>query len=235
MVWGCSSGGVFPHRFRWRRVLRADAGAVWPDPGCLISTIVGYHPAAELTAGLGPERPPPAAAPRVSSPTDQFPIRFSMSCRRPLTRHPCVAECRPRRSAGALGSVTRGRRSPDGRTASRTRERYSFERPWRPPHSVHREFAQRRNQMQGTTSMTERPIRRPTQRAVSDYSQLLLSVQARGLFRRRYAYYTIKIAALLASLTGVVVAFAVLGDSWAQIGGGSRVGRRAHPDRVPQP
>ncbi len=72
--------------------------------------------------------------------------------------------------------------------------------------------------MQGTTSITEQPSRRHPPRPASEYSQLLMSVQARGLFRRRYAYYTIKIVALLAALTGVAVAFAMLGDSWAQLG-----------------
>ena len=72
--------------------------------------------------------------------------------------------------------------------------------------------------MQGTTSVAERAVRPRSPRPASDYSRLLLSVQAAGLFRRRYAYYAVKITLLLAALVGSWVAFALIGDRWAQIG-----------------
>ena len=72
--------------------------------------------------------------------------------------------------------------------------------------------------MQGTTNVTEQPVRHRSPRAASDYSRLLLSVQAAGLFRRRYLYYTVKIAVLVVALAATGVAFAVIGDSWAQMG-----------------
>lgn len=71
--------------------------------------------------------------------------------------------------------------------------------------------------MQGTTSIAERPVRHRPPRPASDYSQLLLTVQATGLFRRRYLYYTVKITLLVAALAGIWVAFSVIGNSWTQM------------------
>ena len=48
--------------------------------------------------------------------------------------------------------------------------------------------------------------------------------QDADLFRRRYAYYAVKIGALLCALIGVWVAFAMIGDSWAQLGVAAALG-----------
>jgi hypothetical protein len=56
--------------------------------------------------------------------------------------------------------------------------------------------------MHGTTSISgHRPARGPG-RPVSDYSQLLQSVQAAGLFRRRYGYYAVKLTVLADRFSG---------------------------------
>jgi len=52
----------------------------------------------------------------------------------------------------------------------------------------------------------------------TDYSSVLKSVQALGLLKRRRASYVAKIAVLLIALAGCWVAFAFLGDHWAQLG-----------------
>jgi fatty acid desaturase len=72
--------------------------------------------------------------------------------------------------------------------------------------------------MQGTTSSTGHRTLRGAARPVSDYSQLLQSVQAAGLFRRRYGYYAVKLTVLAAALVGVGVGIIVAGDSWVQLG-----------------
>jgi fatty acid desaturase len=71
--------------------------------------------------------------------------------------------------------------------------------------------------MQGTVTRVERPVHRRTPRPPSDYSRLLLAVQAAGLFRRRRVYYTVKIILLATVLAGVWAAFVILGNSWMQI------------------
>jgi fatty acid desaturase len=71
--------------------------------------------------------------------------------------------------------------------------------------------------MQGTTSSTGHRAPRGAARPVSDYSQLLQSVQAAGLFRRRYGYYTAKLTMLAGALVGVGVGFASAGDSPVQL------------------
>jgi fatty acid desaturase len=67
-------------------------------------------------------------------------------------------------------------------------------------------------------SVTERPSRLRPPRTASDYSQLLRVVQGADLFRRRYGYYAVKIGIIIAALAGVWVAFALIGDRWAQLG-----------------
>ena len=71
--------------------------------------------------------------------------------------------------------------------------------------------------MQDPTSIAEPPARRRSPQATTEYSQLLSTVQATGLFRRRYLYYTFKLTVLLAALAGTGAAFVVIGRSWAQI------------------
>lgn len=68
------------------------------------------------------------------------------------------------------------------------------------------------------TQTVAAPSSRPvSHRAVTEYAALLAVVQGAGLLRRRYTYYAIRLAALLLALGGVGVAFAFIGDSWAQI------------------
>ena len=57
----------------------------------------------------------------------------------------------------------------------------------------------------------------PRVHAVSDYAELSKRIQAAGLLRRRYAYYWIRITALVATFIGVWVAFGLLGNSWFQL------------------
>ena len=71
--------------------------------------------------------------------------------------------------------------------------------------------------MQDPTSIAEPPARRRSPRTITEYSQLLSTVQATGLFRRRYLYYTVKVTVLLTALAGTGAAFVVIGRSWAQI------------------
>lgn len=59
--------------------------------------------------------------------------------------------------------------------------------------------------------------RRRTPRPPSDYSQVLQTVQAQGLLQRRYLYYVVKLTLLLVAFAGVWVAFAFIGNSWAQM------------------
>ena len=58
--------------------------------------------------------------------------------------------------------------------------------------------------------------RRPD-RPATDYSQVLQAVQTAGLMDRRYTYYAVRLAILLAALGGVWVGFAFIGDSWVQL------------------
>ena len=67
------------------------------------------------------------------------------------------------------------------------------------------------------TNIAEVPVRRRSQQPPSEYSQLLSAVQATGLFRRRYLYYSAKIVMLLVALAGIGAAFALIGHSWAQL------------------
>jgi fatty acid desaturase len=53
--------------------------------------------------------------------------------------------------------------------------------------------------------------------AASDYSALLHRAQTLGLMSRRYGFYATKILALLTILAGIWVAFAFIGDHWAQV------------------
>jgi len=52
----------------------------------------------------------------------------------------------------------------------------------------------------------------------------LASVQSLDLMRRAYAYYAIRIAMLAVALTGVWVAFALIGNSWIQMGVAAALG-----------
>jgi fatty acid desaturase len=56
------------------------------------------------------------------------------------------------------------------------------------------------------------------QRDASDYSVLLKSVQSLGLLERRYLYYVMRSALLLLALAGCWAGFALIGDSWLQLG-----------------
>jgi fatty acid desaturase len=68
------------------------------------------------------------------------------------------------------------------------------------------------------TTALDRPARsRTSDRVASEYSTLLHSMQKEGLMRRRYGYYAVKGLLLLAALAGVWVAFAFIGDHWAQV------------------
>jgi fatty acid desaturase len=71
--------------------------------------------------------------------------------------------------------------------------------------------------MYGTTSISGHRAPRGPARPVTDYSQLLQSVQAAGLFQRRYGYYAVKLTLLAGVLAGVWVCFTVVGDSWVQL------------------
>jgi len=61
-------------------------------------------------------------------------------------------------------------------------------------------------------------------RTATDYSTVLKSVQSLGLLDRRRASYLVKIAVLLLALAGCWVAFAFLGDHWAQLGVAAALG-----------
>jgi len=65
-------------------------------------------------------------------------------------------------------------------------------------------------------SSTRAGVRRPD-RPATDYHLVLQAVQTAGLMGRRYTYYVIRLALLLAALVGVWVAFAFIGDSWVQL------------------
>lgn len=54
-------------------------------------------------------------------------------------------------------------------------------------------------------------------RPSTDYSELAGAIAERGLLERRYGYYTLKIGAVVLAFAGVWVAFAFIGDSWAQL------------------
>lgn len=59
--------------------------------------------------------------------------------------------------------------------------------------------------------------RRAPNRVVSEYAGLLGVVREAGLLKRHHWYYVTLLVALLLALGGVGVAFAFIGDSWAQI------------------
>lgn len=65
---------------------------------------------------------------------------------------------------------------------------------------------------------------RRSERPPSDYSQILASAQTLGLMRRAYAYYASRITMLGIALAGVSVAFAMIGDSWWQLGVAAALG-----------
>lgn len=65
--------------------------------------------------------------------------------------------------------------------------------------------------------MDHQGLRTARRAATSDYSVLLHGVQTLGLMNRRYGFYATKIMTLLAILAGVWVAFAFIGDHWAQV------------------
>ena len=54
-------------------------------------------------------------------------------------------------------------------------------------------------------------------RPPSDYAVLLRAVQQAGLMDRRYGYYAVKAAVLLAAGVGVATVFVLVGDSWWQL------------------
>lgn len=54
-------------------------------------------------------------------------------------------------------------------------------------------------------------------RPPTDYSVLLRSVQRAGLMGRRYGYYAVKVAVLLAAAAGTIATFVVIGRSWWQL------------------
>jgi fatty acid desaturase len=55
------------------------------------------------------------------------------------------------------------------------------------------------------------------ERRGSDFAELAQWIKTEGLLRRRYGYYAVRIGVDLALLAAVVVAFAMLGDSWWQL------------------
>ncbi len=68
-----------------------------------------------------------------------------------------------------------------------------------------------------TVAAGGRVPRHAPNRVVSEYAGLLGVVRGAGLLRRHHTYYLTRLAALLLALGGVGVAFAFIGDSWAQI------------------
>jgi fatty acid desaturase len=74
-------------------------------------------------------------------------------------------------------------------------------------------WQQRRDMTSVTTTSTPR-----RNRAATDYSELLRSVQSLGLLDRRYGYYAVKIASVMTVFAGLWVAFVLLGESWGQLG-----------------
>ncbi|WP_029135197.1 fatty acid desaturase family protein [Nakamurella lactea] len=55
-------------------------------------------------------------------------------------------------------------------------------------------------------------------RIATDYSELAAVIHEHGLLERRYRYYAVKIGSVIAAFAAVWVAFAVVGESWAQLG-----------------
>jgi len=70
--------------------------------------------------------------------------------------------------------------------------------------------------------MTTPTVRRP--RIPTDFSQLVDTIQVSGLLERRYGYYFTKIAGVLAAFAAIWVAFAFIGNSWAQLGVAAALG-----------
>ncbi|MBM7808008.1 fatty acid desaturase [Geodermatophilus bullaregiensis] len=68
--------------------------------------------------------------------------------------------------------------------------------------------------------VADRPtVRRPrTDRQTSTYGELSRQVQAAGLLQRRRAWYWTQMLVMTGAFAGVWVAFALLGDSWLQLG-----------------
>ncbi|GAA5195798.1 acyl-CoA desaturase [Arthrobacter gyeryongensis] len=69
------------------------------------------------------------------------------------------------------------------------------------------------------TSTTERPTKgvRPPNAVVLSYSELLKTVRAEGLLKRRVGFYISVFAALVLLLTGTWFGFALIGPSWYQL------------------
>lgn len=62
-----------------------------------------------------------------------------------------------------------------------------------------------------------RPGGSPRERQVSEFTDLMRTVQDSGLMRRRYGYYWTRFAVLTLLLAGTVVAFVLIGHSWWQL------------------
>lgn len=73
-------------------------------------------------------------------------------------------------------------------------------------------FAESRDPL--TTTLADRPTR---PKVCTDYSELAAEIHQRGLLERRYGYYAMKVSAVVLALAGVWVAFAFIGNSWAQM------------------
>ncbi|MPY99856.1 MAG: acyl-CoA desaturase [Actinophytocola sp.] len=63
-----------------------------------------------------------------------------------------------------------------------------------------------------SSTATATPARKP-----SDFAELSRSIRSAGLLKRRYGYYTARIAVNLLMLGGAWVAFAFIGNSWWQL------------------
>jgi fatty acid desaturase len=68
-------------------------------------------------------------------------------------------------------------------------------------------------------TMTAAPTTRArrTERAPSEYTQLLRAIQAQGLLERRYGYYVARISLTVLAFAGVWFLFFVVGESWLQL------------------
>jgi fatty acid desaturase len=67
------------------------------------------------------------------------------------------------------------------------------------------------------TTSPARPRAGAAQQHVSSYSALTRRVQDAGLMRRRYAYYWVRIVALVGAFVAVWCVVALLGDTWFQV------------------
>ncbi len=69
-----------------------------------------------------------------------------------------------------------------------------------------------------TPAGSQRDPLAPRVRAVSAYADLSRRVHEAGLMRRRYGYYWSRMITMVTAFVAIWVAFALLGDSWLQLG-----------------